>query len=297
MLPRLLSYRLELPPSPRTYLRQRREAARRARRRRLVVSLLLIAAAVIGGVAAAIALTGSRRARPTAAAKSVPTAPPVRHTTAESTPSITPPQPGHARAIFQGPARPEVALTVDDGFCASCAARIISTLARTGAHATIFPNGRYSQSWDPLAPAIRHLVASGQLTVGNHTFNHNDPVAESSGAFRTDLSENETWIERTFGVSARPFFRPPYGAYNSDTLAVAGELGYTKVILWSGTVADSSPRSIGYILGAIRYWARPGAIILMHANYPATSVALPQILEILHQRGLRPVTIEQLLGP
>ena len=66
--------------------------------------------------------------------------------------------------------------------------------------------------------------------------------------------------------------------------------------MWSGTVADSSPRTVGYILGAIRYWARPGAIILMHGNYPATSEALPQILAILRQRHLRPVTLPQLLG-
>ena len=121
-------------------------------------------------------------------------------------------------------------------------------------------------------------------------------MGESPDAFRTDLARNETWIEHTFGITARPFFRPPYGAYNSETVAVAGELGYTKVILWSGTVADSSPRTEGYIRGALRYWAHPGSIILMHANYPATSLVLPQLLAILRQRGLRPVTLQELLG-
>ena len=38
------------------------------------------------------------------------------------------------------------------------------------------------------------------------------------------------------------------------------------------------------------------AIILMHGNYPPTSFALPQILQILKQRGLRPVTLSELLG-
>ncbi len=209
---------------------------------------------------------------------------------------IVPAHPGAARVFLHGGAVPEVALTFDDGVCAACAARIIHTLARTGAHATIFPNGRYSRSWDPLAPAIRRLVADGQLTIGNHTFLHHDAREESAEAFRADLANDEAWVERTFGVSARPFFRPPYGAYDSETLAVAGEAGYTKVIMWSGTAADSSPRTVGYILDAIRHWARPGAIILMHANYPPTSLALPLILAILRQRGLRPVTLEQLLG-
>jgi peptidoglycan-N-acetylglucosamine deacetylase len=209
---------------------------------------------------------------------------------------ILPPRPGVAHVYQQGRAVREIALTFDDGICASCAARIIHTLARTGAHATIFPNGRYNRTWDPLAPTIRRLVADGQLTIGNHTFLHHDAREESSATFQRDLADDEAWVEQTFGVSARPFFRPPYGAYDSATLAVAGAAGYTKVIMWSGTVADSSPQTVGYILAAIRHWARPGAIILMHANYPPTSLALAQILTILDQRGLRPVTLGQLLG-
>jgi peptidoglycan/xylan/chitin deacetylase (PgdA/CDA1 family) len=211
-------------------------------------------------------------------------------------PPITPPVPGPARVYKQGPARNEIALTFDDGFCPACVARILHTLERTGAHATIFPNGTYSSSWDPQAALVRRLVARGQLTVGNHTFLHHDALEESPTAFETDLVDDERWIERTFGVTARPFFRPPYGAYNASTLQIAGQNGYRKVIYWSGTLADSSPRSIPYILGAIRYWAHPGAIILMHGNYPNTSIALPQILAIVKARGLRPVTLAELLG-
>jgi peptidoglycan/xylan/chitin deacetylase (PgdA/CDA1 family) len=198
--------------------------------------------------------------------------------------------------ILHGPARHEIALTFDDGFCSACVARIVRTLAATGAHATIFPNGVYGSSWEPQATTIRQLVARGQLTIGNHTFLHHDAQEESSSAFQADLLHDESWIEKTFGVTARPFFRPPYGAYNASTVQIAGLHGYTKIINWSGTVADSSPRTIGYILGAIRYWAHPGAIILMHGNYPATSIALPQILAILKSRGLRPVTLAELLG-
>jgi peptidoglycan/xylan/chitin deacetylase (PgdA/CDA1 family) len=209
---------------------------------------------------------------------------------------IPAPRAGVARVIRHGPARPEIALTFDDGFCRSCVAGTIAVLGTSGAHATIFPNGRYAASWRPQAATIRRLVAKGQLVVGNHTYLHHDAVTESSAAFQTDLLEDETWIERTFGVTARPFFRPPYGAHDASTLAIAGRNGFTNVITWSGTVADSSPRTVSYILAAIRHWATPGAIILMHANYPATSAALPQILAILKQRGLRPVTLHELLG-
>jgi peptidoglycan/xylan/chitin deacetylase (PgdA/CDA1 family) len=289
-------------------LATRREAARRRGvRRRLAAAGT--AAALIAVTVAAIAINGS-------SASSTPAPAPITsvahgsaahtstghgsvhhaHGAAPVLPPIQPARPGVATVYQQGPPRPEVALTIDDGFCATCVARLVRALERTHAHATIFPNGRYSASWDPVAPAIRRLIAAGQLTIGNHTFLHMSALEESSSSLETDLTRNEDWIEHTFGVSSRPFFRPPYGAYNSSALAVAGQLGYTKVIMWSGTVADSNVRTVGYILGAIRHWAKPGAIILMHGNYPATSFALPQIVQILHQRGLRPVTLAELLG-
>ena len=198
--------------------------------------------------------------------------------------------------VDRGPRSPEIALTFDDGFCAACVARLVRDVQRTGAHVTFFPNGMYARSWDPEARAIRRLMARGEVAIGNHTYSHADPVTESPAALRLDLTRNESWIQHTFGVTARPFFRPPFGAYNSDTLAVAGRLGYTSVIMWSGTLADSTRQSIPYVIHAIKYWARPGAIILAHGNYPATSFALPRMVAILRARHLRLVTLSQLLG-
>lgn len=208
---------------------------------------------------------------------------------------ITAARPGPARLITHGPHRRVIALTFDDGYCSRCVARIIRTLVRTGAHATIFPNGMYAQSWGAQRELIRRLVRRGQLVIGNHTFRHGDAALEGTAALAQDLELNERWIERTFDTTSRPYFRPPYGAYDALALAEAGSLGYTRVILWSGTVADSTPRSIPYVLHAIRHWARPGAIILMHGNYPASSIALPRILAYLRSRHLTPVTIDELL--
>jgi peptidoglycan/xylan/chitin deacetylase (PgdA/CDA1 family) len=276
----------------------RRAAARRRARRRRVLGLVLVAATVVTGAVFALGSgSGNRSSGPNGGAapggspRNVPS-----HGAVPQLPPIAAAKPGVAHVVLHGPPRPEIALTFDDGFCADCVARIVRTLAATGAHATIFPNGTYSRSWAPQAATMRRLVAAGQLQVGNHTFLHHDALLESPAAFQTDLVRDESWIEQTFGVTARPYFRPPYGAYNSSTLATAGQNGYTKVVNWSGTAADSSPRTVGYILAAIRHWARPGAIILMHGNYPATSFALPQILQLLRARGLKPVTLAQMLG-
>ncbi|HEX4806947.1 MAG TPA: polysaccharide deacetylase family protein [Conexibacter sp.] len=295
----------------------RRAAAkrRRARRRGVGAAALVLCLALVGVIVALTAGggrgSGSARATARAAAGRATPAPegsagrsrsgaPARSATPPAVVrlgAIPPAQPGPAHVYAQGPARGRmVALTFDDGLCASCVARIVDVLLRTGAHATFFPNGRYAASWDPQAAEIRTLVERGQLIVGNHTFHHVDSPVVGSAAFAADLQENERWIERTFGLTGRPFFRPPYGAYDGGTVAAAGGAGYTHVIMWSGTVADSNLRTIPYLLHAIRIWARPGAIILMHGNYPPTSIALPRILALLRRMRLRPATIAELLG-
>jgi peptidoglycan/xylan/chitin deacetylase (PgdA/CDA1 family) len=134
------------------------------------------------------------------------------------------------------------------------------------------------------------------VTLGNHTYSHGVSTQIGPTAFGADLQRNEDWIQKTFKITGRPWFRPPYGDHNASIDAAAGQRGYRKVIMWSGTVADSQPRSEGYILDAIDHWARPGAIILMHANYPATARALPKIFRALEKRRLEPVTLAELLG-
>jgi peptidoglycan/xylan/chitin deacetylase (PgdA/CDA1 family) len=208
---------------------------------------------------------------------------------------ITPLVPGEAHVITESTASGrEVALTFDDGFCSACVKRIVDVLEQTGAHATFFPNGRYASSWDPQASRIKAMVASGQLTLGNHTFSHGVSTSIGAAAFGEDLQRNEDWIEKTFGVTGRPWFRPPFGDYNQGTLSEAGNRGYTKVVMWSGTVADSNLRSDRYILNAINYWAKPGRIILMHGNYPPTAKVLPQILAMLKKKNLTPVTMAEM---
>lgn len=217
---------------------------------------------------------------------------------AESPQPIRPPVPGPGRVITEGPfsAGRKVALTIDDGTCPACVDGILDAVAATGGKVTLFPNGVYRSSWEPQAERIRKLVASGQVTLGNHTYSHQVSTQIGPTAFSADLQRNEEWIQKTFKVTGRPWFRPPYGDRSASIDAAAGQRGYREVIMWSGTVADSQPRSEGYILDAIDYWARPGAIILMHANYPSTAKALPKIFRALEKRRLEPVTLAELLG-
>jgi peptidoglycan/xylan/chitin deacetylase (PgdA/CDA1 family) len=277
------------------------ERRRVVRRQRIALAVAPLAAAAV----AVILVTAGSGTRSSVAARgtSVSAAAPHRHVAPrhQSAPLrplvIAPARPGRARVVVSGHgSAPAVALTFDDGFCARCVARIVDVLWRTGTHATFFPNGIYRASWEPQAARIRTMIARGQVVVGNHTFRHGYVLGESSSAFGQDLAENERWIQRTFHVSGRPWFRPPYGAYNAQALTVAGQQGYTRVVLWSGTLADSSPRTVPYLRKAVRDWVRPGAIFLAHANYPNTAADLPHLIRMFTSRHLRLATLAELPG-
>ena len=299
--------------------RRRAERRQRTRRRRVLVLSAVGVVAVAGVATAGVMMAGGGSGddpgptaqapayrQPTTASPAPEPEPTADETTAtaattapagDSPQRIRPPIPGPGTVITEGPrsAGRKVALTIDDGTCAACVDRILDVVEKTGGKVTLFPNGVYGSSWEPQAKRIRTLIDKGQVTLGNHTYSHQVSTQIGPTAFAADLQRNEDWIQKTFKVTGRPWFRPPYGDRNAAIDAAAGQRGYRKVIMWSGTVADSQPRSEGYILDAIDYWARPGSIILMHANYPATGKALPRIFRMLEKKGLQPVTLAELL--
>jgi peptidoglycan/xylan/chitin deacetylase (PgdA/CDA1 family) len=203
---------------------------------------------------------------------------------------------GTAEVFTRGPSVKQVALTFDDGSCEECVAALLRFLRRTKTPATLFPNGIYADKWEPHAGAVQRLVQSGRLEIGNHTFSHLDATKQTKSELVADLRKNEDWIKRTFVVDPRPFFRPPFGAYDDGVLKTAAELGYTKVVNWSDGSRDWETQDPKAILASVQEQLEPGAIVLMHANGMWTVKALPKILALLKQDGYLAVTITDLLG-
>ncbi|MDQ6798813.1 MAG: polysaccharide deacetylase family protein [Actinomycetota bacterium] len=239
-------------------------------------------------------------ARPAAQGKEVkPVRVPETTTTvpAPALPAIPPPRPGKPKVVSAAPgATSQVALTVDDGYCAECVSGYVDFATRTGTHLTFLPNGTYSKFWTPHAERLRPLIAAGQVQIANHTWSHKDMTKLSEAGMRDEIKRNDAWIEDTFGITGRPYFRPPYGTHNTRTDEVAASLGYTSILLWNGTLGDATVETPEELLALADTWIQAGAIVLGHANHPTVLGLFGQIQQIIAARGLQPVTLDTMLG-
>jgi peptidoglycan/xylan/chitin deacetylase (PgdA/CDA1 family) len=189
----------------------------------------------------------------------------------------------------------DIALTVDDGTDADVIEAYARLSARTGLRLTFFPNG-INPGWTTHAPLLRPLVEAGQVQIGNHTWSHPDLTRIAPSRAAEEIGRNEDFVQRTYGVTARPYLRPPYGAHDSATDHLAADLGYTHVTLWNGTLGDSALLTPAVLMAQARQWLGSRRIVLGHANHPTVVGLYDQLLGLLQDRHLRTVTLDEAFG-
>jgi peptidoglycan/xylan/chitin deacetylase (PgdA/CDA1 family) len=189
-----------------------------------------------------------------------------------------------------------IAITIDDGFNAEAVAAYVAFAQDSGVHLTFNPNGCYGHIWEPHAEALRPLIEAGQVQIGNHTFNHKDAKRLSDSKLTEELERNDEWVSSTFGITTRPYFRPPFGFRNQRTDELAASLGYTKILMWNGSFGDSAVLTPKVLLKQAKLYLKPGTIMLGHANHTTVSHLYPEILALLRTRGLTPQTLDEAFG-
>ncbi len=192
---------------------------------------------------------------------------------------------------IDGVPSPYVALTIDDGMTTAIVAAFAELIRTTGLRITFFANGLYD-SWRAAAPALRPMVESGQVQIANHTWSHPDITRLSDAHLVEELARNETELAGLYGISTRPFFRPPWMLHDERTDRICAAEGYPILAHWSGTFGDLT-RGItaADVLRHARAELVAGAVMIGHANEPAVADVLDQIAALVAGRGLIPVTL------
>jgi len=182
-----------------------------------------------------------------------------------------------------------VALTFDDG-PGPYTAQIIRILREGRARATFFVVANRLRYWPSLAREETEVGA-----VGNHTWSHPRLTTLPRWLVLLELARAE-WETTAYTGRAPRLFRAPYEVHSKMTDGVVHKLGLLEVF-WTVDSRDDAPRaSARLVVRNVLAGLRPGAIVLMHDLHPWTLRALPQILQAIRLRGLRAVSVPELLA-
>jgi peptidoglycan/xylan/chitin deacetylase (PgdA/CDA1 family) len=185
----------------------------------------------------------------------------------------------------------DVALTFDDG-PGPYTPRVLDVLERFHVRATFFEIGKMLRYFS--ASTVRE-VADGDV-IGDHTESHPAMAELSAHDQHEELFEQIARVE-VLGAPRPDLFRPPYGSFDATTMHVLHTMRLLMV-LWSIDTQDYQRPGVGTIVKRALEGVGPGSIILMHdggGDRAQTIAALPAIIRGLRARGLRLVTVPQLL--
>jgi peptidoglycan/xylan/chitin deacetylase (PgdA/CDA1 family) len=203
----------------------------------------------------------------------------------------------------------EVALTFDDGPNPPYTERILAVLRGEHVHATFFVVGRAAAAYPG---TLRRIVRDGNA-LGNHTWDHPHMIVESRAAMRSELLRTNAAIVRATGVHT-DLMRPPFGIRDFAVIGEAHRLGY-RVVMWSVPLPkDWEQPGDRTIAKRVIDNVQDGSIIVLHdgnrgmlcgrdrrtavhdCDREQEVAATREIVDALHARGYRFVTIPQLIA-
>lgn len=223
---------------------------------------------------------------------------------------------GAVRRVTLPPGKKLVALTFDlceqPGEIAGYDGAIIDYLRRENIKATFFAGGKWMRSH---AERTQQLMSDPLFELGNHAEAHRnlrllagkrlrEEVAGPQHAYetiRTQLAASQCAAPHAAEVQSIPprltLFRFPYGACNERALREVHDQGL-RAIQWDVSTGDPTPQQSGAAIVRAMGNARPGSIILNHANGRGwhTAAALPIAIGKLRSQGFEFVTVSELLA-
>ena len=209
---------------------------------------------------------------------------------------------GPATVISNGPrSASNIALTFDMGGRLEPAVQIVQWLIDHDVHATLFPTGKSAtQTTQGLAAMQLAATRPDLFDLANHSWDHPDFRTLTAAEMAQQLTSTESALKPILG-STKPWFRPPYGGLSAAVREGVGAAGWRYVVMWDvdtidwRPVADGGPTAAD-IVAKVRDRAQGGSIVLMHLGGWHTLEALPGLLDMLGDRGLTPVTLDEMLG-
>jgi peptidoglycan-N-acetylglucosamine deacetylase len=187
-----------------------------------------------------------------------------------------------------------VAITIDDGPDPAVTPQVLSQLAKYGAHATFFCVGERVERYADLA---RDIVSRGH-DIENHSQRHlHNFSLMGPRSMSAEISRGQDSILRVTGSSPR-FFRAPAGLRNPFLDPVLTRLRLA-LVSWTRRGFDTVNPNASVVYRRLTTGLQDGDILLLHdgnaarsrSGRPVILEVLPQLLDALAAKQLRPVTL------
>ena len=226
-----------------------------------------------------------------AVAASTSLAPTQSTSTQAAVPTSTPGAP--AVEITHGPASASgVALTFHGAGDVALATKLLSELEAVGARATVLAVGQ----WLDQEPAMAKRILDGGHELGNHTYRHLTMPPLTEVVDESEITRCADVLRRLTGSAGR-WFRPSGTVHATPAiLEAAGRAGYATSLSYDVDPEDYADPGAAAVTKRVLGAARAGSIVSLHLGHLGTVQAMPAILEGLSTRGLRAVTMSDLMS-
>ncbi|MDR7002963.1 polysaccharide deacetylase family sporulation protein PdaB [Neobacillus niacini] len=195
-----------------------------------------------------------------------------------------------AKAIYRG--EKDLALSFNIGWGDEKAEPILNTLKKEGVKsATFFLAG----SWAERHPDIVNLIVKQGYEIGILGYAYEDYKSLEDAKIRRDISKAQEVFTK-LNVKNIKLLRSPTGHFDERTLKIADRYGFT-VVHWSVDSQDWTNPGVKTIVTNVEK-AKKGDIVLLHASDSAkqTAKALPEIIKEIHEKGLKLVSVSEMIA-
>jgi peptidoglycan/xylan/chitin deacetylase (PgdA/CDA1 family) len=191
---------------------------------------------------------------------------------------------------------PEVVMTFDDGPNPRTTPLVLDALKAHHIHAIFFMVGNMANNENKkIKPLIDRIVREGHV-IGNHTMTHKDLCKKSTtpemAAEEIDLGKKT--IEAASGIKT-VWFRVPYGVRCEQVEKLLAERGLEH-FHWDIDPQEwkhhNAEKAFKYVTGQLEKNS-DRVVLLMHDIQPATTKALPQILDWIDAENVKRLAVHK----
>lgn len=197
------------------------------------------------------------------------------------------------KAIYKGDENgKEIALTFDISWGDEKVIPILNTLKQAGiGNATFF----LSASWAERHPDIVKRIVEDGHHIGSMGYGYKNYTELEPNEIKRDLSLAQLTFQK-LGIKDVALLRPPTGQFDQKVLTIADQYRLT-VVHYSINSNDWQNPGVNAIIKNVTKDLKAGDIILLHASDSAkqTEQALPAIIQFIKQKGLKNVTVQELI--